>query len=182
MSDDSLFSHHEHALEQRCPQCGGALQFRQSKHGPFLGCEHYPQCDYIQPLHGQDGQIIKELDVPCPACAHPLVLRRGRYGMFIGCSQFPECQHIEPIDKPDETHLACPECGRGELLQRKSRHGKAFYACNQYPKCRFAVNQKPVAGRCQQCGFGLLVEKKTAAGIKLVCAERRCGALQTDAS
>ncbi len=62
--DPQLFAAHEHALQSSpCPQCGAALQLRHGKHGPFLGCTAYPECDYIKPLHQNDGHIIKELGV-----------------------------------------------------------------------------------------------------------------------
>lgn len=97
--DHQLFSAHEQALNHEpCPKCGAALQLRHGKHGPFLGCSQYPGCDFIKPLHQNDGHIIKELGVPSPECGHELVLRQGRYGMFIGCSHYPECHHIESPD------------------------------------------------------------------------------------
>ncbi len=62
--DHQLFS--AQALTQEpCPKCGAALQLRHGKHGPFLGCSQYPGCDFIKPLHQNDGHIIKELGVPC---------------------------------------------------------------------------------------------------------------------
>ncbi|USD65332.1 topoisomerase DNA-binding C4 zinc finger domain-containing protein [Vibrio sp. SCSIO 43136] len=176
--DHSLFSAHEHALEsQDCPQCDGKLSLKHGKHGPFLGCGNYPSCDYIQPLHQNDGHVVKELGVPCPECGNELLLRQGRYGMFIGCSAYPQCQHIESLDQPTEKsqlEVACPECGKGQLTERKSRYGKTFYACDQYPKCKFAVNHKPMRGVCSKCQFPLLIEKKLASGIKLQCADRKC--------
>lgn len=95
-----------------CPQCGAELVIRSGKHGAFLGCSLYPECDFIRPLKGQaDGHIIKVLEGQlCPKCGADLVLRQGRYGMFIACSDYPECEHTETIDKPDETTLACPQC------------------------------------------------------------------------
>ena len=38
-----------------CPQCGAELVIRSGKHGPFLGCSHYPECDYIRPLWRRAG-------------------------------------------------------------------------------------------------------------------------------
>ena len=182
--DHQLFSAHEHALEHKaCPKCQseqreGELQLRHGKHGPFLGCNQYPTCDFIQPLHQNDGHIIKELGVPCPKCSNELVLRQGRYGMFIGCSHYPQCDHIESLEAPTEQEAqvnhACPECGKGHLVERKNRFGKAFFACDNYPKCKFAVNQPPVKGKCEQCGFPLLIEKKLASGVKHQCADRKC--------
>ncbi|MEZ8196552.1 DNA topoisomerase family protein [Vibrio cortegadensis] len=184
--DQQLFSAHEHALEHEpCPECGSELQLRRGKHGPFLGCSQYPSCSYVRPLHQNDGHIVKELGVACPKCANELVLRQGRYGMFIGCSSYPECHHIESLDKPeqpteDKPLHGCPECGRGHLVERKSRFGKTFFACDNYPKCKFAVNHPPVKGRCEECGFTLLVEKKLASGTKYQCSSRKCQHTQSN--
>ncbi|GAA5648204.1 MULTISPECIES: DNA topoisomerase family protein [Vibrio] len=183
--DDKLFSAHEHALEHEpCPVCGGKLQLRHGKHGAFLGCSHYPACDYLRPLHQNDGHIVKELGVPCPECGSELVLRQGRYGMFIGCSAYPQCHHIESPDKPPQAESAqfgCPECGKGHLVERKTRFGKLFYACDHYPKCKFAVNQPPLAGVCEVCHYPLLVEKKLVSGVRRQCANRKCQHLQHEA-
>ncbi|MYM61357.1 DNA topoisomerase [Vibrio sp. OCN044] len=186
--DNQLFSAHEHALEQKaCPKCrsqqgNGQLQLRHGKHGVFLGCSLYPSCDYVQPLHQNDGHVVKELGVPCPECGQELVLRHGRYGMFIGCSDYPNCSHVESLDQEANSapcaDIACPECHKGQLVERKNRFGKTFYACDNFPKCRFALNQPPVKGCCEQCGFPLLVEKALANGNKLQCADRKCGYTQ----
>ncbi|WP_342607833.1 DNA topoisomerase family protein [Vibrio tritonius] len=182
-SDQPLFSTAGQAQEA-CPQCGNPLVIRHGKHGPFLGCSHYPSCEYIKPLHQNDGHIIKELGVPCPECGNELVLRQGRFGMFIGCSSYPQCHHIESLDGPEEeapaSTVLCPECGKGHLIERKNRFGKMFYACDAYPKCKFAVNQPPIEGVCEECGFSLLVEKKVAGKVRLQCASRKCGHLQTE--
>jgi len=163
--------------KQQCPECGGDLVIRSGRHGPFLGCSHYPECEYIRPLKAQaDGHVVKILDGQlCPECRSTLVLRQGRYGMFIGCSQYPECSHTETIDRPDETALSCPQCHQGKLLQRKSRYGKTFHSCDRYPECRFAINNQPVAGECEYCHYPLLIEKKTAHGVKQFCASKLCG-------
>ncbi|MHA2940196.1 DNA topoisomerase family protein [Vibrio sp. RC27] len=183
--DHQLFSANEHALDQgeACPKCGEALVLRHGKHGAFLGCSQYPTCEYLRPVHNHDGHIVKELGVPCPECAHELVLRQGRFGMFIGCSNFPECHHIESHDQPQHSDqsesIGCPECKKGKLVERKSRYGKVFWSCDDYPKCKFALNYFPVSGQCTDCGFPLLVEKKYASGTKLLCADRKCSAVQS---
>ncbi|WP_413113651.1 topoisomerase DNA-binding C4 zinc finger domain-containing protein [Thaumasiovibrio sp. DFM-14] len=176
-----LFSAHEHALDEPCPLCQHKLEMRFGKHGPFLGCTHYPACDYVRPLQQHDGHVVKELGMPCPDCGEDLLLRQGRFGMFIGCRGWPACRYIaSPDKKAEETHLACPLCRGGHLVERQSRYGKTFYACDGYPKCKFAANSRPIKGWCEQCGFALLVEKKTANGVKRQCADRRCGFIQPD--
>lgn len=162
--------------KELCPECGAELVIRSSKHGPFLGCSRYPACQYIRALKSADGHIVKVLEGQlCPQCGEVLVLRQGRYGMFIGCHGYPQCEHTEAIDKPDETRLACPQCGKGNLLQRRSRYGKTFYACERYPDCQFSVNLKPVVGVCPHCHYPLLVEKKSAGGVRRYCASKLCG-------
>ncbi|PLK79403.1 DNA topoisomerase family protein, partial [Klebsiella pneumoniae] len=92
MTKSALFSVRKN---EPCPQCGAELVIRSGKHGPFLGCSHYPDCDYIRPLKSQaDGHIVKVLEgQECPSCGAVMVLRQGRFGMFIGCSRYPECEH-----------------------------------------------------------------------------------------
>ncbi|ELY7489665.1 topoisomerase DNA-binding C4 zinc finger domain-containing protein [Cronobacter turicensis] len=174
MARSALFSVPKH---EPCPKCGAELLIRSGKHGPFLGCSHYPECDYVRPLKGQaDGHIVKVLEgQQCPVCDATLVLRQGRFGMFIGCSRYPECEHTEQIDKPDETTLHCPQCSDGHLVQRRSRFGKTFYSCDRYPECQFVINARPVAGECPECHYPLLIEKKTAHGMKRFCASKQCG-------
>ncbi len=85
--DTSLFSAQEHALDKEyrlCPECGGVLSLRRSKHGLFLGCENYPTCQYMRPLQQQSIQIEKILEhSACPECGQPLAIKKGRFGLFI---------------------------------------------------------------------------------------------------
>lgn len=174
MSKSSLFSHPNH---QPCPQCGAPLLVRHGKHGAFLGCSHYPRCDYQQALKSQPaGHTVKLLEGQfCPLCQHSLALRQGRFGMFIACCHYPDCPHSETLNKPDHTAIHCPQCASGHLLMRHSRFGKPFYACNRYPACQFAIKLTPVAGICEFCQYPLLVEKNTARGVKHYCASKQCG-------
>ncbi|PIJ49133.1 hypothetical protein BL250_14380 [Erwinia sp. OLTSP20] len=174
MSKTALFGAPKNEL---CPRCGAELVIRSGKHGAFLGCSHYPQCDYIRPLKPQaDGHIVKVLEgQQCPLCHAALALRQGRYGMFIACSEYPQCGHTETIDRPDETSICCPQCQQGKLVQRRSRYGKTFHACDRYPDCQFAVNFTPKEGQCTCCHFPLLIEKKNSRGARLFCASKTCG-------
>jgi len=174
MAKSALFSV---SNQEPCPQCGAPLVIRTGKRGPFLGCSHYPECDYVRSLKSQaDGHIVKVLEGQlCPLCQSVLVLRQGRFGMFIGCSQYPECAHTETIDKPDDTAITCPQCKQGTLVQRRSRYGKTFHSCDRYPESQFVINFKPVAGECPTCHYPLLIEKKTAQGDKCFCASKQCG-------
>ena len=176
--DPQLFANHEHDSyrePQPCPECGAPLVIRQGKHGIFLGCSAYPSCTYIRPLssHGVELQKVLEGSV-CPACGQPMAIKKGRYGLFIGCTNYPLCQHIESSDVPSSSDITCPACGRGHLVSRTSRYGKTFYACDNYPKCKYVVNEPPVSQVCPKCGWGILVEKQTRHGLKRCCPQKLC--------
>lgn len=174
MAKSALFTTPEY---EPCPQCGAELTIRSSKHGPFMACTCYPECDYSRPLRAHsDGHIVKFLEGQnCPQCGAILALRQGRFGMYIGCSHYPVCGHTELIDKPDATQVRCPQCQQGHLVQRLSRYGKTFHSCERYPDCQFVINFIPIAGQCPACHYPLLIDKKTVQGVKRMCASRQCG-------
>ena len=93
----------------------------------------------------------------CPNCGNPLVIRKGKYGEFVACSNYPECKYIKKEEKEVVEVMDCPECS-GKIIERKTKRGKVFYGCNNYPKCKFASWDKPVDGKCPDCGK-YLVEK-----------------------
>ena len=93
----------------------------------------------------------------CPNCGNPLVIRKGKYGEFVACSNYPECKYIKKEEKEVVEVMDCPECS-GKIIERKTKRGKVFYGCNNYPKCKFASWDKPIDGKCPDCGK-YLVEK-----------------------
>ena len=116
-----------------CPKCGGRLVIRTSRFGEFIGCENYPDCDYIEKPEKKPAEEVGRL---CPNCGHPLVYRYNkRTGVkFIACSNFPKCKYQESIDdEPSEVRI-CPECGA--LLVKKTSKKGVFYGCSNYPKCK----------------------------------------------
>ncbi|NBV82966.1 type I DNA topoisomerase [bacterium] len=94
----------------------------------------------------------------CEKCGHPMVIKAGRFGDFLACSNFPECKNTKSIRKPLE--VSCPDCG-GEIAEKRSKRGKVFYGCGNYPKCTFALWDKPVPGPCPSCANPLLVMKQS---------------------
>lgn len=114
------------------------------------------------------------LGVPCPRCQRELQLKKGRYGLFVGCSGYPECDYMTAADFDPDTDVPCPSCQQGKLVQKTSRFGHSFYACDSYPKCKFSVPLPPVAESCPSCNYPLLLRKKTAAGERLVCGSDDC--------
>ncbi len=95
----------------------------------------------------------------CPECNNELVIRKGRYGEFIACSNYPQCKYVKKTKTQLTTIMACPKC-QGQIIEKKTKKGKIFYGCNNYPKCDFASWYKPIVDtKCPDCG-GILVEKK----------------------
>ncbi|EIJ68521.1 DNA topoisomerase family protein [Pasteurella bettyae] len=173
---EPLFQHTK--SEEICPQCGSPLQMKQGKKGLFLGCSAYPQCDFIKPLHAQtESRVIKELNELCPECGHPLYVKQGTFGMFIGCSNYPDCNFIvhEQPETHNEENITCPECHKGLLIARRGRQGKTFYACNQFPQCKFTLPSKPYPITCPQCGEAVCTLKKQSETHRtLICANKTC--------
>jgi len=91
----------------------------------------------------------------CPNCGREMVIKIGRFGKFIACPGFPECRTTKPIVV--HTGVTCPQCSEGELVERKTRKGRIFFACNRYPECDFTINQRPSLEPCPACR-GLQVE------------------------
>ena len=100
----------------------------------------------------------------CPNCNSPLVIRKGRYGEFTACSNYPECKYIKTEPKEEVEVIDCPNCD-GKIIEKKSRKGKVFYGCNNYPKCKTAYWDKPIGDKCPECG-----EMLTEKGKKIKCS------------
>ncbi len=181
-SDKPLFTHHEHALEkayQVCPECGSELAIKHGKSGPFLGCENYPNCQYTRAV--VEHERVDDTVLPgteCPLCGHNLAVKQGRYGMFIGCTNYPDCHHIEESQKQENTDVACPSCQRkgqiGQLKEKSNRFGKTFYSCDQYPKCKYVLNNEPVTQSCPECQWPVLIKRTMANGDILSCPQKKC--------
>ncbi len=86
----------------------------------------------------------------CPQCGGDLVLRTGRFGRFISCSTFPKCKYTEPW--LEKIGITCPECQKGDIVEKRSKKGRVFYGCSRYPECSFVSWDKPLARACPKCG------------------------------
>ncbi|VAX06255.1 DNA topoisomerase I [hydrothermal vent metagenome] len=170
------------AMDEKCPKCNEPLSIRLGRHGRFIGCNNYPECDYTRDLNAdasekEEPEVIT--DRKCPECESDLIIRRGRYGKFIGCSNYPNCRFIEPLEKPEDTEVTCPRCNKGNLLKRKSRRGKIFYSCATYPKCDYAIWNEPVEEPCPRCGWPIVTIKTTKRrGTEKVCPQKDCNFTQ----
>ncbi|SHE19991.1 type I DNA topoisomerase [methanotrophic endosymbiont of Bathymodiolus puteoserpentis (Logatchev)] len=168
----------QEAIDEKCPECGKQLSIRLGRNGRFIGCTDYPTCSYTRNLNDDGTQANEPEIVPdrkCPSCESDLVIKTGKYGKFIGCSAYPKCKHIEPLEKPLDTGVECPKCKTGSILKRKSRYGKIFYSCSDYPKCDYALWNVPVNEPCPACDWPILTLKTTKRrGPEKVCPQKDC--------
>ncbi|HUJ30457.1 MAG TPA: type I DNA topoisomerase [Candidatus Acidoferrum sp.] len=156
---------------KKCEKCGqGELLERISRHGFFLGCSRYPDCDFIQDLApdlpGDDSENKTEY---CENCGREMALKRGRFGSFLACTGYPDCKTtrrlVEGTRKARQPDVPigekCPEDG-GELLKRAGRFGD-FIGCQNYPKCKYT---RPITLgiKCPKCHEGEFVRRGSSKG------------------
>lgn len=111
----------------------------------------------------------KPTERSCPKCGSPLLIRLGRFGEFYACSAFPKCRYTEPL-KENKLDVKCPKCGAGQLVAKRTKTKKIFYGCDQYPKCDFALWDKPTGEKCPKCQ-SLLIETKRK---QIKCSNAEC--------
>jgi DNA topoisomerase-1 len=164
-----------------CEKCGAPLVIKWGRQGEFIACSAYPECTFTSNFSiNDDGEIQFEepekAPDPCPDCGKELIVRYGRFGKFFGCSGYPDCKHIQSVHgAPKDLGLACPDCGKGGIQERRSRRGKVFYGCDKYPECKFATWDPPVIEPCPECGAKYVVEKNTKRrGRFYKCVQEGC--------
>lgn len=109
-------------------------------------------------------------DEVCEKCGKPMALKNGRFGEFLACTGYPECKNTKAIVK--KIDVKCPKCGIGDIVARKSRRGKIFYGCSQYPECDQVFWYKPTNKKCPLCGSLLLQHKLK--NSTLSCSNNEC--------
>ena len=160
-----------------CQKCGRPMVLKRGRFGAFLACSGYPECKTTRKIVvGKEGKAEAKpevlLDEPCPRCGNKLAIKQGRFGEFTSCSNYPKCRYI----KMKETGVDCPECGKGKIVERKSKRGKLFFGCDRYPDCGFVLWNRPVGKPCPNCKSPYLVEKTTKKdGRRLLCEQEGCG-------
>lgn len=122
-----------------------------------------------------DSANNKKVEVPaevseyvCDKCGANLVYKSGRYGRFLACPNYPTCKNTKAVDKngapierekeePESAGFACELCG-ADMLVRRGKFG-VFYACSNYPKCRFTKQKTNEIGvACPDCGAKIITK------------------------
>ena len=164
---DKIKADLQESTGEKCDVCGREMVIRWGRNGRFMACSGYPDCKNTRPI---DGPVEpQQSDEKCDKCASPMVIKVGRFGKFLACSGYPTCKFTKPIS----LGIKCPKPGcNGDIFERRSRRGKIFYGCSNYPKCDFVSWNKPVNKKCDACGNNYLLTKYTKAkGNFMECPE-----------
>ena len=156
-----------------CPNCGKPMVVRTSRFKTqFLGCSGYPDCKTIMSLDGElpNAQEPEKSDEKCEKCNSEMVIKNGRYGKYLECTN-ENCKNRKSI--VISSGIKCPNCSKGELVQRKSRFGKIFWGCNNYPDCKTAYWGEPLDEKCPECG-ALLIKRITTKVRQIACSNKEC--------
>ena len=170
---------HEDVAKEVCPKDGEPMVVKKGRFGPFLACTKYPDCKTTKRLvRGEGGKLVVETLAPieekCPECQNDLMWRRGRFGAFIACSNYPNCKYVKKKEAK-EIGLLCPDCGQGQVVERKGKWGRSFFGCRRYPECKFTAYHRPIAEPCPDCGRPYLLEKETKKEGKVIyCGNESC--------
>ncbi len=140
-----------------CPECKAPMVIRWGRRGRFLACTRFPECRGTSSLEGEEPvEAPQETEEECPECGAMMLIRSGRFGKFLACSRYPECKGRKPLIKP--LGVKCPK-DQGDLVERRTKRGRTFYGCANYPKCDFTTWSRPLEMPCPSCG-GLVVAEK----------------------
>ncbi len=171
----------DEAEKEPCENCGKPMVLKRGRFGQFFACTAYPDCKTTRKLISTSSGMAaakpdQVLEEKCPKCDSNLVVKQGQYGEFTPCTNYPKCRYI----KHKSMGITCPLDG-GDIVERKSKRGRSFYGCSNYPDCNFTVWNKPVDETCPKCKAPLLVEKVTKRwGRQQLCHKDDCDYIRTE--
>ena len=162
----------------KCPNCGRPMLVRTSRKGQqFLGCSGYPECKTVMSMNALTENMedtpseAPKCEEKCEKCGSDMVFKQGPYGKYLECTN-EECKFRKPYRR--STGVTCPKCGKGTIVERKSKRGTVFFGCDRYPDCDFVLWNEPTGETCPDCG-ALLVKKILKKGTTIECSNRSCG-------
>lgn len=132
-----------------------------------------PFAELLEKAEKEMGEVEiadEETEEICEKCGRNMVIKMGRYGKFLACPGFPECRNTRPLLQT--IGVPCPIC-QGEIVLRRSKKGRPFYGCSNFPECQWVSWNKPTLEKCPSCGE-MLLEKRSKQGLQLVCSKEGC--------
>jgi DNA topoisomerase I len=142
--------------------------------------------DVLSGFYGKFEKVVSEaeetigkVEVPqvvtdeiCEKCGRNMVLKIGRYGKFLACPGFPGCRNIRSYF--EKAGVKCPVCDNGEVILRRTKQGRVYYGCTNYPECRLLSWDKPTGEKCAKCGTSYSVEKYVKNNRVIRCSDPEC--------
>ena len=162
--------------DETCENCGKPMVMKRGRFGQFLACTGYPECKTTRKIItagrlDEGGQAGSDPRREVPEVRVEPRHQAGALRRVHRLHELPDLQVREDEDAP----ASCARRTRGDIVERKSRRGKAFYGCANYPDCDFTLWKRPIAEACPECGTPFLLEKITKkAGRQLVCSKDDC--------
>lgn len=128
----------------------------------------------------EKGNQAEKIEMPkvfsdeiCDKCGSKMLIKNGRFGKFLACSGFPKCKNTKPF--LDKIGISCPKEGcSGEIIRKKTKKGRTFYGCSNYPKCSFVTWNKPINKRCPRCNSILVISSSKKSGLYFKCSNSDC--------
>ncbi len=149
----------EEQTDEKCEKCEKPMIVRWGRFGKFLACTGFPECKSTRPI-GEEAAQAAVTDEKCDICQSDMVVKRGRFGQFLACSTYPECKGARPILK--KVGVDCPKDG-GDIVEKRSKKGRTFYSCANYPNCDFTSWTRPLKQPCPTCkGLIVIAARNTA--------------------
>ena len=102
----------------------------------------------------------------CPNCGGNMTFDPEKQLLHCDyCGNESKVEDVETEEREDDVEqnlsntkvYECPNCG-GKIIEKKSKRGKVFYCCNNYPTCQTAYWDKPINELCPNCN-AMLTEK-----------------------
>ncbi|HYD04294.1 MAG TPA: DNA topoisomerase, partial [Reyranella sp.] len=146
--------------DEKCPDCGSPLAVKAGRFGPYIACTkaNNAECKFTRSLR-KPRAPDKPTDQVCEKCGRAMVIKTGRFGEFMACTGYPKCKNTKPVP----LGVKCPKCTIGDLAEKRSKKGRAFFGCNRYPACDFTCWNRPVPETCPSCGNVGVEAKETKA-------------------
>ncbi len=110
---------------------------------------------------------VETTDMVCDKCGAQMIVKNGRFGKFAACPNYPTCKNTKPLDQKGAeedkkkeavpTDMVCEKCGAPMVL-RTGRYG-SFYACSNYPTCKFTKQKtRDIGVACPKCQAKLVMK------------------------
>ncbi len=141
-----------------CPVCGSRLIYKNGKYGKFLACSNYPKCKYIK------NENEEKSEEKCSKCGETMLIKTGKFGKYLSC---PKCKNTKSLVEKAGT---CPLC-KNPTQKMKTKGGKDFYGCSNYPECKFMSWDMPTGELCPKCGKPLVYTGKDNV---IKCSNKDC--------